>query len=476
MAAETIPLFSTRAYNGRSVNASAVRLVNMFSTQIDDRGSALGYPTPGLTLFTSLGASPARGMWVSKAFPSRLYVANNEKLFELDNAGTAVTRGTLNTFSGRVSMADNGIELIVVDGSQGWILNLSTNVFTQITDPEFPASRHVTFLDGYFIVSKTGTGEFALSGLLDGSSWSGIDFGTAESLPDPIVRPHAQGSYLLLYGESSLEVWANTGALGFPFSRISGATQDWGLAAGDSLVKVGDDAVSLGVNDRGERALIVAGPNGIRKVVPNPDVEHEWQQYPASPDASAIAYRREGQMFYQITFPGANQSWLYNLTGDTWSEVDYQGAGRHRSEISQLFLGRMIVSDHQNGNLYILDSSAYSDDGVFISRKIVTPHVYDQGFNRIKINRVRLDVEAGVGLANGFEGVDPYIGLRVSKDGGHSFGNQISRPFGKIGEFEKKPVWSRLGGGTDFAIQFEMTDPVPFRVNGATALVEVGVN
>jgi hypothetical protein len=238
---------------------------------------------------------------------------------------------------------------------------------------------------------------------------------------------------------------------------------------------VGDTAVGLGVSDRGQRTLIVAGPNGIRQVVSNPDIEYEWQRYAPSPDDSGLAYRRDGQMFYQINFAAPQKSWLYNLSGDTWSELDYQAAGRHRAEIAQLFLDRMIVSDYENGNLYILDSNAYSDAGAFISRRIVTPHLYSPEYNRIKINRVRLDVEGGVGLANG-AGSDPYVGLRVSKDGGHSFGNQVSRPIGKIGDFDKRPQWSRLGGGTDFSLQWEMTDPVPFHVLGASALVETGLS
>lgn len=475
MTTETIPLFSSKSYKGRSVHASAVRLVNMFASPTNDRGAILGYPTPGKTLFTSFGASPTRGMHVSKAFPTRLFAVNKGTLWELDNAGTKVSRGTINTISGRVSMADNGFQLMVVDGSQGFILNMSTNVFMQITDEGFPTCRHVDFLDGYFIVAKTGTGQFNLSALLDGLSWNGLDFATAESSPDVLLRPHAQGGYLLLYSTEGLEVWTNTGALGFPFSRVSGATQDWGLAAEDSLAKVGDTAICLGRSALLERTLIVSGPNGIRDVVSNPDVEHEWQGYPPSADATAIAYRNQGQMFYQINFPGANKSWLYNLSGDTWSEVNYRGVGRDRAEISEAFLDQMIVSDYENGNLYVLDALSYSDNGDFISRKIVSRHIYDEGFNRIKVHRLRLDLEAGVGLSNG-HGSDPYVGLRVSKDGGHSFGNQTSRPFGKIGEFSKRPHWSRLGGGKDFCLDFEMTVPVPFKVNGATALVSAEGN
>jgi hypothetical protein len=68
-------------------------------------------------------------------------------------------------------------------------------------------------------------------------------------------------------------------------------------------------------------------------------------------------------------------------------------------------------------------------------------------------------MEAGVGKTTG-QGSDPIIMLQVSKDGGHTWGNEIWVPFGKIGEYRRRAVWRRLGRSRDWVFKFRVTDPV----------------
>lgn len=74
-----------------------------------------------------------------------------------------------------------------------------------------------------------------------------------------------------------------------------------------------------------------------------------------------------------------------------------------------------------------------------------------------------LDGEMGVGIDGTGQGDDPQIMLRVSHDGGHTFGSEHWRSAGRIGETGLRARWPRLGGGTklrDTVFEISMTDPV----------------
>ena len=125
---------------------------------------------PGYEVFSAQDAGPGRGG--KTASNGRCFVVCANTLQELNTDGTRTDRGTLLTNTSRVSMAENGEQLMVVDGEYGYILEFATNTFTQITDPNFPVSEVVTFQDGYFIVVEKGTINFAISELYDGLVWS----------------------------------------------------------------------------------------------------------------------------------------------------------------------------------------------------------------------------------------------------------------------------------------------------------------
>jgi hypothetical protein len=46
---------------------------------------------------------------------------------------------------------------------------------------------------------------------------------------------------------------------------------------------------------------------------------------------------------------------------------------------------------------------------------------------------------------------------------------------GTKGQYKKRVIWEELGTARDFVFQFTVTDPVPFIVNLAEAVVSPGV-
>lgn len=456
------PLFGVNQ-KGKSPVYSAQRRVNIFAEfkAEGDRSQLAFYGTPGLSVFTNFGDNPIRGI---HAVNQKLYVVHRSKFYEVDNAGNAIERGTLLTTSGRVAMEDNGLEVMLADGPNGYLWNLGTSTFSQISDPDFPGADSIAFQGGFFIVNKPGTGQFNISGSYNGSLWDATEFATAESFPDDLKAVFVDHGEVILFGDESLEMWANVGTADFPYQRISGAVVEWGLAAPSSLVKYADTLAFLAKNRTGEvQAVQLLGYQPQR--LSTEEVEYIWSNYGDVSNATGLAYIVAGHPFYQINFPSPGKSWLFDGSTGIWSELEYGNShARHRSDIGAQFLNRTITGDYQNGKLYTMDIDTYTDAGVEIQRELVGRHVFDE--DPISIGRLWLDVETGIGLSLG-QGSDPQAMLSISKDGGRTFGPEVWTDIGEIGRYGVRAVWRRLGRACDWTIRIRISDPIKVAISGA---------
>ena len=448
-----VPLFGM-GLGGKSKNVSDQMLVNLYreiQPEAEKNRMAI-YPTPGLSLFASFGAEPVRGWW---QVGTLIYAVVRNNVYSLNNAGTRTLLGSINSTTGRVDLSDNGQEVIIVDGQDGWIYDIAGATLTEITDADWPGANTVTFLAGYFIISEPDSGRFYISGLYDGASWDALDFATAESNPDELVRVFADGGQLLLFGDKTTEVWGNSGAADFPFAVIGGAASEWGLAARWSVAKFDNSVMFLRKNRLGQ--VQIAKQAGYQSMaISTPELDNRINSYAAVSDATAFSYMIDGHSFYQINFPTANESWLYDGLSNAWQKVQ-SGTGRHRADLQINFIDKPYVADFSNGNVYLLDPTAYTDNGAPISREMVCKHISTGDWSIF--DELWLEMEAGVGLVSG-QGSDPQIMMQISKDGGHTWGNEIWVGFGRIGEYRTRAAWRRLGRSRDWLFKFRVTDPV----------------
>jgi hypothetical protein len=115
-----IPLFGL-SNKSRAPSVTDQERVNLYSEISPDgeRGGKIAmYCPPGLTPQSNYGASPNRGAWSHGDFK---YVVNRDKLYKEANDGSFVEVGTLLTSGGIVDMIDNGNQLMIVDGTYGYI-------------------------------------------------------------------------------------------------------------------------------------------------------------------------------------------------------------------------------------------------------------------------------------------------------------------------------------------------------------------
>jgi hypothetical protein len=349
------------------------------------------------------------------------------------------------------------------------VLNNFRQITTAYTGVDFPVATTVAFNDGYFIISVANTKQFWLSGIYDGFYWDPLQYASKEAYTDNLNAVAIDNGNILLMGEVSLEYWQNTGGFPFPYQRIAGSPTDVGLAARASMGRAGANVCFLGRTRRGGLSIFKLD-NYRPSPVSTPDLDFLINNYQNPGDAVAFGYRQNGHDFYQISFQAAQQTWLYDATTDAWSTLVSYGVGRHYVNRATQFEFNVIGCDYRNGQLYVMDPEAYTDNGNAIIRELITPHFYrGDSFNKLHIYRLRVDMEQGVGLNNG-QGQDPQIMLQVSRDGGFTWGNEMWTSFGAQGQFLKRAEWRRLGVSRNYVFKFRISDPVKVVLIGAAAI------
>lgn len=457
-----IPLFGL-SNKSRSPSVTDQERVNLYSeiSQDGERGGKIAmYRMPGLTGQSNYGANPCRGAWSHGDFK---YYVNRDKLWKEANDGTQTELGTLLTSGGLVDMIDNGTQLMIVDGTAGYILTFATDVLVQIAG-DFPANpTSVTFLNLRFVATFANSGQYYWSAINDGTSWDALDFATEESNPDNLVRVIADNGQLVLFGEFTTGFAGPTNSDDAAFGRIGAAAIEFGLASKNSLDKFDESLIFLGKNRLG--GVQVCTLRGYtRDVVSNADIGTLFSKYSGIDSATGFSFRHDDHSFYQINFTAENISWRYDgKTGD-WTKAESSG-GRHRAELQINHQNRSYATDYETGNTYLFDPDALTDNGATITRKFIGRHLTTG--NVSVFAEIWIDMQMGVGTTTG-QGVNPQLMMRVSKDGGKTWGNERWADIGVAGDYTAKAKFRRLGK-TDpsWTFEFTVTDPVDVVFIGA---------
>lgn len=474
------PGFIGPSYTLTSVNADCQRCINLYP-ELDETGTgkekevASLVGTPGLKLLASIGSGPVRGVYTAST--GTLYVVSGNTLFKVDSGWNSQTLGTLLSNSGPVSLADNGIQLFLVDGTNGYYVTLATDVFTQVTDPNFLGADQVATQDGYFIFNEPGTKKFYISGL-EAVTFNALDIASKEGTPDNIVGLVSDQRNLYLFGSLSTEVFYDSGAT-FPFERIQGAYIPVGCMAAFSIAKLQQAVYLLGQDTNG-RGIVYRVQGYQAQRISTHALEKVISGFSASSLSSARAwtYVQGGHGFYCLNFPGAESTWVFDTTTNLWHERASLNLGtltRHKSDCAAFAYGNNIVGDYQSGNVYALDSQTYSDNGSPIPRIRSAPHI-TEGLNRVFHSHFQLDMETGVGIDGSGQGTSPLAVLQWSDDGGHTWSNEKQASPGAIGATLTRVLWRRLGASRDRVYRVRITDPVKVVLLGADLGLEQGAN
>jgi hypothetical protein len=492
------PGFCGESYVSQSRLASVARSVNLYPEIIQTetpKAKVVLYPTPGLRLVASLGTL-AKGRAVL-AHTGRAFAVYGTGFYEVTAAAPGpngewlanlTLKGTVLDDGKPASMAtngDSGQELAIASGGRLSIFNLLDGTFTTpvtITNQGNTTTvSMVVYLNGRFVIIDATASIIQFSAIDDGLTWDPTDY---------VPRVDASDRWRSIAVSSSKELWLmgdRTGSIyydsgSFPSVLVprAGLLITDGVVAPRTLVEVNGAMMWLAQSHDGAGAVMRARGYSPEVVSPEP-VNYAIRRYKREAtitDAVAYTYEEQGHHFYVLNFPTADATWAYDEKTNWWHErgsyngatglFDAWGPQYHMYEFSQ-----HLVADHLRGNLYEQSIDLFYDVGQTPLRRLrVAPGLVSEQ-RRIYYDEFRVYLEKG--QVRPAPNTPAIVSLRLSNDGGMTWGSERFRSIGKVGQYAPPYIeWQNLGSATDRVFALHMTDPLPWRLIDAYLTVRMG--
>ena len=371
----------------------AQRSINMYATPSESGQSKMPASmrvTAGTRAYMTVGGGPIRGCLETQG---RAFVVSGSELYEVFSNKTSILRGTLNSSVGLIDIEENPTQIMIADGTDGYIFTKTTNAFAEITDPDFPQPSDLTYQDGYFIVTQANSGFIWVSALNNGLSWNALDKTTVESSPDNLVGLISNKSNLWCFGAKVTEVFQNTGAATFPFQRIPGAIIETGCLSQETIQLIDNSFIWLGTDENG--GATVWRSNGYNAERISTDaIEYLVLQGRALQESYAWVYHERGRAFYMLQVVGLDTTLCYDVSTKLWHERGYWNTAtaqyeQHKGACHMFFDQKHIIGDRNNNNLYEFGLDIYADADAPLRWLRRAQYVWD-GNGLIPHNRLEL--------------------------------------------------------------------------------------
>lgn len=495
---ERLPLLGG-SYSARSIIANCQRAINLFpeTNPKDSPVPLTHYQRPGLVPLVSPDV-PAAGRFIYQASNGDGYCVIGSNLYYVSPTWALTLVGALTTgLSTPASIIDNGIEAMVVDGSaNGWQWSLAdkgAGSFSQINDASFTGADRVDYIDTFVLWNIPGTNQFRSTLSNQITPMDALYIASKTDYPDPLVTgPIVNRHEILLPGLFKSEIWYDAGNPQFPFAELPGAYIEHGGRAKYSYATADIATYWLGRDLQSGGQGMVFRQRGYECVrISNHALEYQIRLMAAAgtvSDAIGYTYQQDGHVFYVLSFPSGNQTWAWDETiGDPmlgwtqrcWTEPGTGKLNRDRTNGQAALYGKNVVLDWENGTLYALDLTAYTDTVGGVPGPITYlrtfPHLLagidpktGQAIRAdgqmVQHTRFMLDVECGTSADLS---PPPQFSLRWSDDRGRTWGETVLQSAGTRGQYITRPEWSGLGMAMDRVYELSWSFTGQCALNGA---------
>jgi len=453
-------------YQSDSLPISAQQCINFYPNIV--QAPALSqetlFGTPGLSQEVTTGISTSEINRNSHKLGKTPYFVNGTTLYRVNSDFTRTSLGTIEG-TGRVSMADNGTQLMILSpGGKGYIFVEAGDVLTEIVDVDFTTTngkpQHVVFIDGLFCAS-TDSKKFIISEINNGLAWNSADVGTAEADTDDIVAPIVYRNQLMMGGGITLEGFNNqpVGA-DFPFQR-SGLFIPVGVDSPFSIVKANKTIFWVGGGEDESPAIWTMVGNTAEKISTTAiDTLLQKLTEAEVADIFAYSYAQKGAYFVAFNLPDTTLFYdttkVKNFTPDNrWHErksvvVPAGGVPKTtRFRVNSLVTAyeKVLVGDSQDGRIGSMDIDIFDeyDDNII---RTFTGQPFQNNMKGMFVPQLELTMESGVGNS---DNPDPTVRMARSLDG-KTYTDDRTRKVGKVGKFNTRQIWYKNG----YAARFEL--------------------
>lgn len=430
-----------RQYSGeRAVNMCARRATGLTEIALMARS--------GLVEFADAGYH-VRAM---QAMGGDMYLVAGGKLLKATGSSLSEIGSVPN---GTTYMAASSTQLALVAGGQYFHFDGTT--FGQYTPGVIDEPVAVEFMDGYFVVigrDQNRSDAIQVSEENDGATFDATKFSYAQEAPDALVGVLRSGGQLYMFGSETVQVFYNDGTTGFPFAPNRGNILEHGCINGKTIAPA--DSGFFWVRPDG---TVMRSSGAAPVAISTAEVKEALSKATVT---GGITFSDRGGEFYAVSRQGQT-SLVYDMTTQLWHErtsgLEYDTwQPRERLTVDGVeYLGCL------NGKIATASDTTYTDFGDPLLREAVSTPV-------MRPQVAMLEIMARGGVAD--IGRDPQVMLQKSVDGANTWGNEMWRSLGPVGNYARRAVWHSLGAsrastGNQLQFRIRCTDPVPFDIYGA---------
>lgn len=471
------------AQDADNISANTARLLNYYRQPIAQGGITQHVlkSVLGQTAYADLDTVLIRAM---SRVDDVIYAVAGGGLYSVDEAAGIINLGSISDDESTTIAGSYGDVVVAADGKY-YVYRSPT--ITQPSGKAFDSVGSVCFVGGYAVLTEKNGKKFQWTALGDAATLDPLDFDTADSRDDNILRGVPLNGRLILFKQRSMEIWYTTGrANSDEFDRVVGGTIDTGLKAfglvtdfSGGLFFVGDDNIPY----------LTAG--GQPEPLANPAVQTAIKQ--GNP-THCYTYEDEGHKFLCIRFSD-RPAWCYDITTGEWHERAEGRLFGPWAATSTVERGGVWYAGNEHGRIVSLSRTG-ADEGDSLYRRAVSNEVYLGKRFRVRLLEILgrvgrsalggsgsylLDVGLGYVLAvsddtlfslGDFTGEprNAVIGIRVSRDGGNTWSELKERSFGDQGEYETRAVWRSMGQFRRFCVELNCSEPTDMPINATVNL------
>lgn len=463
---------------GRAPAAGSARPVNAYAEIAgkEQKSSEQVWSADGLRLWSN--STDTNGTRSQISVNGVLYSVRGRSIYSYDASGTERVIGGIAS-DAPVTMARNRrpSPQIGIVSQDGQYVVIDGGVAIDCSSLIRGGANSICSLGGFFVFTHA-DGSVSHTQEDNATSIDLLAYGLAESSADPAIRGLPKQGEVVAFGTSSIDFFSNVGGDPFAFQRNQSISL--GCAAAASCAEV-DQTLMFVASDLTVRIL-----NGYQAVrVSNHAIERTIAAEPNISGIVATTWTRDGHTFYCIS--GSTFSRVYDLSTQFWHDRETYGDTRWLASCVTAHDGDLIVGAYNSGKLYKMERTAGTEGDLPLICRLTTPpsHAYPY---RLKINAVFIDMIPGVGLvgeltsgpllwggapllwgglplmwgdgsftAATIHNADPQLMLRVSMDGGQTFGAERTAPIGRMGETQRQITFRRLGVTKRHGVVFELS-------------------
>lgn len=458
--------FTAGSYVSQSVLASNQQTMNWYPEDLetpDGKAKRVLYPTPGFSRFVQVQDVGGRAL---ATMNDRTLGVIGTGVYGINADMTATRYGSVLQDANLAQIAFNGKvgnQALVASGSNGYNLDLSTNVLTQVLTGK---ATQVGMLDTFGIAFSAPEGRIYTSDSNDFTVWDPTQFIQRTSSPDTWKAIIVNPPDIFAIGSLSGDVLYDAGNFPFPLAPRVGLNFKYGIVAPSSLAASGPSVLWLSQSEEGT-GIIVRTRGYSPQRVSTYAVETAIANYARAgsiADAEAMVYQDQGHTFYVLHFPQANHTWVYDLELNTWHERGYWNAPLNRfdlwrARVHTFAFGQHLTADATSATIATMDVNTPTElDGAAIRRLRRAPGIFSE-HRQVPIRQLEVYLESGTSLQTG-QGSNAVVMWRTSDDGGKTWGNERNVSIGLAGQYGALVRMNRMGVPRDRVNEMTVSDPL----------------